>query len=106
MESKLEDCLQAVEASIDKGLSCENKGLVVLETLKCTSLDEKPTQITRPKTNQVNAVVKIFEDFLQENEGVENLSSKKREKEVKSLGVEENEKLKKQVEKLKRDHKH
>ncbi|XVF32148.1 hypothetical protein REPUB_Repub17cG0057100 [Reevesia pubescens] len=90
MGSKLEDCLQAVEASIDKGLSCENKGLVVLETLRCTSLDEKPAQITRPETNQVKAVVKIFEDFLQEKDGVENLSSKKREKEVKSLGVESN----------------
>ncbi|XVE78132.1 hypothetical protein DITRI_Ditri13aG0119300 [Diplodiscus trichospermus] len=59
MEAK-EDCLQAAETPIDKGLSCES--------------------------NQVKAVVKIFEEFLQEKEGVENLSSKKREKEVKAMG--------------------
>ncbi|XWS31244.1 hypothetical protein CRYUN_Cryun23aG0061000 [Craigia yunnanensis] len=82
MEAK-EDCLLAVEASVDKGVD-------VPETLTNSTLDEKSVEITRPETNQVKAVVKIFEDFLQEKEGVENLSSKKREKEVKSLSVESN----------------
>ncbi|XVF21342.1 hypothetical protein REPUB_Repub12eG0082500 [Reevesia pubescens] len=82
MESK-EDCFQAVEASIDKSLGEP-------ETLTSTSLDEKSAQITLPESNQVKAVVKIFEHFLQEKEGVEILSSKKREKEVKSLSVESN----------------
>ncbi|XWS76061.1 hypothetical protein CRYUN_Cryun01aG0145100 [Craigia yunnanensis] len=89
MEAK-EDCLRAVEASVDKGLSCENKGVDVPETLTSSTLDEKSAEITRLETNQVKAVVKIFEDFLQEKEGVENLSSKNREKEVKSLSVESN----------------
>ncbi|XVE72717.1 hypothetical protein DITRI_Ditri11bG0061500 [Diplodiscus trichospermus] len=71
MEVK-EQCSPAVEASIDKGLSCENKA------------------VDAPETNQVKAVVKLFEEFLQEKQGVEDLSSKKREKEVKSLSVEPN----------------
>ncbi|OMP05678.1 hypothetical protein COLO4_08651 [Corchorus olitorius] len=50
------------------------------------NFDDKPAEIARPEpNNQVRAVVKLFEDFLQEKEGVENLSSKRREKEVKSL---------------------
>ncbi|XP_022727833.1 uncharacterized protein LOC111283504 [Durio zibethinus] len=78
-----EDCLEAVDAPVDKGVN-------VRETLTSTSLDEKSGQVTRPESNQVKAVVKIFEDFLQEKEGVENLSLKRREKEVKSLSVESN----------------
>ncbi|XVF81229.1 hypothetical protein PTKIN_Ptkin15bG0139200 [Pterospermum kingtungense] len=90
MEAK-EGSLEAVESPIDEGLSCEIKGLSVPETLTSTSLDEKPAQITRPETNQVKSVVKIFEHLLQEkDDGVENLSSKKRETEVKSLSVESN----------------
>ncbi|XWS47203.1 hypothetical protein CRYUN_Cryun14cG0132800 [Craigia yunnanensis] len=89
MEAK-EDSLQAVEVPVDKGLSYENKDLGVPKTLTSNSLDEKSVQITRPESNQVKAVVKIFEDFLQEKEGVENLLSKKREKEVKPLSVESN----------------
>ncbi|XP_021274238.1 uncharacterized protein LOC110409270 [Herrania umbratica] len=89
LESK-EDCLQAVEAPVDKGSSRESKSLGVPETLTSSILDEKSAEIARPETNQVMAVVKIFEDFLQEKEGVENLSSKKREKEAKSQGVESN----------------
>ncbi|OMO66567.1 hypothetical protein CCACVL1_21080 [Corchorus capsularis] len=68
MESN-EDSLEAVEAPLENNLD-----------------EEKPTEIARPEANnQVRAVVKLFEDFLQEKEGVENLSSKRREKEVKSL---------------------
>ncbi|KAK8631109.1 hypothetical protein V6N13_079872 [Hibiscus sabdariffa] len=51
-------------------------------------LDEKPAQITRPETNQIKAVVKTFEDFLQEKEGVGNFSRKKRDRQVKSPGAE------------------
>ncbi|XP_022769904.1 uncharacterized protein LOC111313482 [Durio zibethinus] len=85
MQEAKEDCLQAVEleASTDKGVD-------VPETFMSGTLDEKSAEITRPGTNQVKAVVKIFEDFLQEKEGVGALSSKKREKEVKSLSVESN----------------
>ncbi|KAL4384645.1 hypothetical protein GQ457_15G015200 [Hibiscus cannabinus] len=50
-------------------------------------LDEKSPQITQPETNQVKSVVKIFEDFLQEKEGVENNSWKKTDKQVKSSRV-------------------
>ncbi|KAK8557640.1 hypothetical protein V6N13_007996 [Hibiscus sabdariffa] len=50
-------------------------------------LDEKSAQIMRPETIQVKAVVKIFEEFLQEKEGVENNSWKKTDKQVKSPRV-------------------
>ncbi|OMO66560.1 reverse transcriptase [Corchorus capsularis] len=64
-----EDSLEAVEAPLENNLD-----------------EEKPAEIARPEANnQVRAVVKLFGDFLQEKEGVENLSSKRREKEVKSL---------------------
>ncbi|KAE8659316.1 Detected protein of unknown function [Hibiscus syriacus] len=53
-------------------------------------LDEKSAQITRPEKNQVKAVVKIFENFLQDKEGVENNSWKKRDRHVKSPSVESN----------------
>ncbi|MBA0576315.1 hypothetical protein Golob_024591 [Gossypium lobatum] len=86
------ECFRAVEASIVQGPSFENDGsLGMAETsTRSTALDEKPAEIRRPETNQVKAVVKIFEDFLQEKDGVENLSSKKTDKEVKSLSVESN----------------
>ncbi|GMJ08999.1 hypothetical protein like AT3G25130 [Hibiscus trionum] len=75
MESK-GDCFQAVEeAPIAK--KCP---LGVPE-------NEKPPEITRTETNQVKAVVKIFEEFVVKKE---NLSSKKRDKEGKSVGVESN----------------
>ncbi|KAL4311686.1 hypothetical protein GQ457_01G037550 [Hibiscus cannabinus] len=51
-------------------------------------LDEKSVQISRPETNQIKAVVKTFEDFLQEKEGVGNFSRKKRDRQVKSPGAE------------------
>lgn len=86
------DCFRAVEASIDQGPSFENDGSLGMAETSTTStaLEEKPAEIRRPETNQVKAVVKIFEDFLQEKDGVENLSSKKTDKEVKSLSVESN----------------
>lgn len=46
-------------------------------------LDSKPA----PGTNQVKAEVKIFEDFLQEKEGVENRRWKKRERQVESKAM-------------------
>ncbi|KAK8711727.1 hypothetical protein V6N13_146994 [Hibiscus sabdariffa] len=52
--------------------------------------NEKPPEFTRTETNQVKAVVKIFEDFVVKKDGGENLSSKKRDKEVKLVGVESN----------------
>ncbi|XVF72283.1 hypothetical protein PTKIN_Ptkin12aG0107700 [Pterospermum kingtungense] len=79
-----EDC------PVDKGvISCLNRGVDVHDqTLTSRTLHKQSAEITRPETNQVKAVVKIFEEFLQEKEGVENLSSKRREKEVnKSLSV-------------------
>ncbi|KAB2057157.1 hypothetical protein ES319_A11G150100v1 [Gossypium barbadense] len=86
------ECFRAVEASIDQGPSFENDGSLGMAETSTTStaLDEKPAEIRRPETNQVKAVVKIFEEFLQEKDGVENLSSKKTDKEVKSLCVESN----------------
>ncbi|KAE8675162.1 Detected protein of unknown function [Hibiscus syriacus] len=73
------DCFQAVEEA-----PTGNKGpLAVPENVK-------PPEITRTETNQVKAVVKIFEDFVVKKDGGENLSSKKRGKEVKSVGVEFN----------------
>ncbi|KAK8495677.1 hypothetical protein V6N12_005584 [Hibiscus sabdariffa] len=51
-------------------------------------LDEKSAQITRPETKQIKAVVKTFEDFLQEKEGVGKFSRKKRDRQVKSPGEE------------------
>ncbi|KAE8709345.1 Detected protein of unknown function [Hibiscus syriacus] len=60
------------------------------EDLFAECLDEKSTQIKRPETNQVKAVVKIFEDFLQDKEGVENNPWKKRDRQVRSPIVESN----------------
>ncbi|PPD73920.1 hypothetical protein GOBAR_DD29165 [Gossypium barbadense] len=73
------ECFRAVEASIDQGPSFENDcSLGMAETsTRSTALDEKPAEIRRPETNQ-------------EKDGVENLSSKKTDKEVKSLSVESN----------------
>lgn len=67
MSNPLQVCpdMESKEAPIDKGL------------------DSKPA----PETNRVKAVVKIFEDFLQEKERVENFWWKKRDRQVESKAM-------------------
>ncbi|KAE8673090.1 Detected protein of unknown function [Hibiscus syriacus] len=57
------DCLQAVE-ELDEALVHNPETLT-----SRTTLDEELAEISRPVTVQVNAEVKIFEEFLQEKDG-------------------------------------
>ncbi|KAE8679672.1 hypothetical protein F3Y22_tig00111398pilonHSYRG00315 [Hibiscus syriacus] len=74
MEEATVDCLQAVEEAL----------VHHPETLTSSYFDEESAEISRPVTVQVNAVVKTFEEFLQEKDGFENLSSEKGEKDEES----------------------
>ncbi|KAL4323486.1 hypothetical protein GQ457_11G003730 [Hibiscus cannabinus] len=75
------ECLQAVDELDDA--SVHNP-----ETLTSGAFDEEPVEVSRPETVQVNAVVKIFEEFLQEKDEVEDfLSSKKGEKDEESQAM-------------------
>ncbi|KAK8541602.1 hypothetical protein V6N13_137797 [Hibiscus sabdariffa] len=71
------ECLQAVDELDDA--SVHNP-----ETLTSSTFDEESAEVSRPETVRVNAVVKIFEEFLQEKDEVEDLSSKKGEKDEES----------------------
>ncbi|KAK8532429.1 hypothetical protein V6N13_131758 [Hibiscus sabdariffa] len=55
------ECLQAVDELDDA--SVHNP-----ETLTSGAFDEESAEVSRPETVQVNAVVKIFEEFLQEKD--------------------------------------
>ncbi|XP_039021431.1 uncharacterized protein LOC120153585 [Hibiscus syriacus] len=57
------DCLLAVD-ELDDDASVHNP-----ETLTSGTSDEESAEISRPETVQVNAVVKIFEEFLKEKDG-------------------------------------
>ncbi|KAE8684615.1 hypothetical protein F3Y22_tig00111105pilonHSYRG00075 [Hibiscus syriacus] len=71
------DCLQTVDELDDA--SVHNP-----KTLTSGAYDEESGDISRPETVRVNAVVKIFEEFLKGKDGVENLSSEKGEKDEES----------------------
>ncbi|KAL4291902.1 hypothetical protein GQ457_14G007850 [Hibiscus cannabinus] len=67
------ECLQAAVDELDDA-SVHNP-----ETLTSGAFDEEPAEVSRPKTVQVNAVVKIFDEFLQEkDEESQAMGSKKR----------------------------
>ncbi|TYH63380.1 hypothetical protein ES332_D07G187900v1 [Gossypium tomentosum] len=94
LESKLLTSLLTAYQTLVETLRCE----IVFETSNplqvCPDMESKEAPIDKgldskpaPETNQVKAVVKIFEDFLQEKERVENFWWKKRDRQVESKAM-------------------